>query len=89
MTNQALTVSMVDAAIDQDGSSAQALGDLLDKHGAWDWTDDSERDPSDRLAVVESSGAWWCVYRGTESDDAWRFASRDEAVSKLDALHDM
>ena len=75
-----MTKSAVDAAIDADDETvATALADLLDANGAWDWTDDAE----DRFSVVESSGAWWLVYRGTESDEALRFASRDEAMTAL------
>lgn len=77
-----LHASHVDAVldtVDEDDSPATALADLLDKRGEWDWSDDSDHDPSDRTAVVESSGAWWAVYRGTEADEAHRCASEDEA----------
>lgn len=89
-----LNNNAIDAALDAidedtDGASAEALADLLDKHGQWDWTDDAEHDPSDRLAVVESTGAYWVVYRGTEPDQAWRFATRAEADEKFAGLKDV
>lgn len=81
-----LRVSAVDAAIDMDGAGiANRLADLVDKHGAWDWSDEAEHDPSDRMAVIESSGAYWLVYRGTEDDSADRYASRDEAWDALES----
>jgi hypothetical protein len=91
-----IRAALVDAVLDdvdeddedEDKSTAHLLADLLDQHGAWDWDDGSEHAPSDRLAVVESSGAWWCVYRGTESDCAWRFASYEDANAVLrEMLH--
>ncbi len=84
-----IKVSMVDAlvdAIDEDadeGTTATALADLLDRHGEWDWCDDDAHDPYDRLAVVEGSGAAWCVYRGSEADSADRYASSDDAWARL------
>jgi len=71
----------VDAVLDtvDDEGVATALADLLDSEGAWDWSDDSDHDPSDRVAVIESSGAWWAAYRGTEADEARRCASEDAA----------
>jgi hypothetical protein len=78
---------MVDVALDriegEDESPATALADLLDRYGQWDWTDDSAHDPSDRFAVVESTGAWWLVYRGTEADAAWRHATRESAEANM------
>ncbi len=73
-----IRVALVDAALDlvgdddEDGTTATVLADLLDAHGEWDWSDGSAHCPSDRVAVVESSGAYWCVYRGVEPDRAWR-----------------
>jgi hypothetical protein len=64
-------------------SPAKALADMLDEQGDWDWADESEHVPCDRLAVVESSGAYWLVYRGTESDAATRYASAAEAYTAL------
>jgi hypothetical protein len=84
MTN--IKVTRVDAALDSvsdDENPAEVLADLLDHHGAWDWSDESEHDPSDRLAVLESSGAYWLVYRGTEDDEATRFASGAAAQQAL------
>lgn len=81
-----IRTSEVDAAIDSlddDTDPATALADLLDHYGEWDWTDGSEHDPSDRAAVLESSGAWWYVYRGTEPDRAVRCASSEEASALL------
>jgi hypothetical protein len=46
----------------------------------------AEHEPSDRFAVVESSGAWWLVYRGTESDTADDYASEGEAMSAYRAI---
>lgn len=83
-----ITTTQVDAALDtvpDDEDAAHALADLLDDAGEWDWSDGSEHDPSDRLAVLESSGAYWLVYRGTEGDSAYRYSTRDEA---WDALRD-
>jgi len=76
-----MRVDQVDAAIDSaadDTSVGTVLADLLDKHGAWDWSHDSNR-----YAAVESSGAWWLVYRGTAPDRAWRFSNQDEATDRL------
>jgi hypothetical protein len=88
-----IKVAQVDAVLDSvsdDESPAGALADLLDEKGDWDWSDDSEHDPSDRLAVLESSGAYWLVYRGAECDAATRFASYGEAQSALaDARHEV
>lgn len=84
----ALRVSDVDAAIDaldDDTNPGSTLADLLDDTGDWDWSDEAEHGPEDRLAVVESTGAWWLVYRGSEPDSADRHASADEAWA---ALHD-
>jgi hypothetical protein len=81
-----IKASQVDAILDtvsDDESPAEALADLLDEKGAWDWSDGSEHDPSDRLAVLESSGAYWLVYRGTEADEATRFATDSEAQAAL------
>ena len=69
--------------VDDDESPAEALCDALDESGAWDWTDNAEHDPSDRLAVLESSGACWLVYRGAGADKASRYASRAEAKAAL------
>ena len=77
-----ITCAQIDAALDTVGdedSPAGALADLLDRRGEWDWSDGAEQDPSDRVAIVESSGAWWAVYRGTEGDEASRCATREEA----------
>lgn len=79
-----ITITLVDAALDvldedEDGASAEALVTLLDEHGEWDWDDGSTHDPSDRIALVESSGAYWVVYAGTEPDQAWRFGLLDDA----------
>jgi hypothetical protein len=87
-----LTKSQIDAIIDstdEDESPATALADALDKAGAWDWTDDSDHDPSDRLAVIESTGAYWLVYRGSEGDEATRYATRDEADAEFDRKRSM
>lgn len=84
----AIKITQVDAVLDtvgDDESPAQALGDLLDEGGDWDWSDGSEHCPEDRLAVVESTGAYWLVYRGVESDEATRFATADEAHAALKA----
>lgn len=81
----------VDTVLDtvaDDESPATALADLLDRHGAWDWSDGSEHDPSDRTAVLESSGAFWCVYRGTEPDSASRCATLEEATVLLRAIQE-
>ncbi len=81
-----MRIPVVDAAIDMCDSEdaiAAALADLLDDEGAWDWSDGSEHDPSDRLAVVESSGAWWVVYRGTEADEVMRFGDGDRARAEM------
>ncbi len=91
-----ITTAKVDAALDSCTDEddevisdvGTALADLVEDHGAWDWSDESEHDPSDRAAVVESSGAWWCVYRGTEPDQAWRFAGEGEALARLEAIQD-
>lgn len=77
--------AQIDSVIDSndDDRIAQGLGDLLDATGEWDWSDGSDHDPSDRLAVLGSSGAWWLVYRGTEGDEATCFATEHEAQSAL------
>lgn len=78
--------TQVDAALDSvsdDDDPSKALGDLLDASGDWDWSDGAEHSPEDRLAVVESSGAYWLVYRGSESDEATRFSISDEAHAAL------
>ena len=82
-----ITVAMVDASlqlVDEDYSEANALADLLDEHGAWDWCEDSEHDPYERLAVLHSSGAYWAIYRGAEADDAERFETRSLAMRRYD-----
>jgi hypothetical protein len=81
-------VAQVDAildSVDDESNPGTVLADLIDKTGAWDWSDGSEHGPEDRLAVVESSGAWWLVYRGSEGDEAERFASEDDARKALKA----
>lgn len=82
-----LAIAQVDAVLDtaNEDETATALANLLDAKGAWDWSDNSDHDPSDRTAVVESSGAWWAVYRGTEADEAHRCASADVARA-IDAV---
>ncbi len=82
-----IKVATVDAVLDsvaEDESPATALADLLDRHGEWDWSDGSETDPHDRFGVVESSGAWWLLYRGTEPDECTRFAVEAEARQALE-----
>jgi len=75
-----VTIADVDAAIDADDAGiATRLADLLDKHGEWDW-----EDSWGTLAIVESSGAWWVVYRGTEPDQAWRHRFREAALANFD-----
>lgn len=84
-----ITIAMVDAVLETvDADPSAALADMLDKHGEWDWSDDGEHDPSERVAVVESSGAFWAVYRGSESDEAVRCATEDAARAKADAWID-
>ncbi len=81
-----IKATQVDAVLDMvadDASPATALGDLLDESGDWDWSSGAEHGPEDRLAVVESTGAYWLVYRGIESDEATRFATADEAHAAL------
>jgi hypothetical protein len=78
------TIDAILDTVDEDDSPAKALADYLDKRGAWDWSDGAEHEPSDRVAVVESSGAWWAVYRGTEGDEAVRCATEAEADTKAD-----
>jgi hypothetical protein len=79
-----LSRSAIDVVIDvSDDGIATRLANLLDEHGTWDWADDSDHDPSDRLAVLESSGAWWLVYRGTEADDATVYETWAEAWHAL------
>jgi len=83
---RALDRNAVDAILDQfdeDEDPSRALADLLDRRGAWDWSDGSEHEPSDRLAIIESTGAVWLVYRGTEPDSARRYGSRAEARAAL------
>ena len=77
-----IKVTQVDAvldSVDDDSNPGTALADLLDNSGDWDWSDEAEHGPEDRLAVVESTGAYWLVYRGSEGDTAERFASADAA----------
>jgi hypothetical protein len=82
-----IKTTKVDAVLDSvdggDFSVAVALADLLDECGEWDWSDDSEHDPCDRLAVLESTGAYWLVYRGSEPDEATRYESSDVAHAAL------
>jgi hypothetical protein len=81
-----IKITQVDAVLDSTGDDANpgtALADLLDASGDWDWSDGAEHGPEDRLAVVESSGAYWLVYRGSESDEAMRFATEQEAPAAL------
>lgn len=82
MTTATRFRSEIDAALDtvaEDDSPATALANLLDRRGEWDWSDDGEHDPSERVAVIESTGAWWVVYRGAEPDEARRYATESEA----------
>ncbi|HEY2510169.1 MAG TPA: hypothetical protein VGI39_04915 [Polyangiaceae bacterium] len=58
---------------------------MLDRKGDWDWSDDGEHEPSERVAVLESSGAWWAVYRGSADDDARRCDSKDAAIGVAQA----
>jgi hypothetical protein len=91
MFSYKIKTSEVDAILDtvsDDDTPAHALADLLDDKGDWDWSDDSEHDPCDRAALVESSGAYWCVYRGTEGDTAERFADENEARAALRKIRD-
>lgn len=78
-----ISTQKVDAILDtvgDDENPGTALADLLDKTGDWDWSDGAEHGPEDRLAVLESSGAYWLVYRGSEADNAERFG--DEALAR-------
>lgn len=82
---RASTVDAILDEVDDEESPAHALADLLDDRGEWDWSDGAEHEPSDRMAVLESSGAYWLVYRGTEGDTADRYASADEAMVQMRA----
>jgi len=86
MSSWKINTARVDAALDSasdDDNEGTVLADLLDENGDWDWSDDAEHGPEDRLAVVESSGAHWLVYRGSEGDTAERFATDAEATAAL------
>ena len=83
-----IKVAQVDAILDtvsDDENPGTALADMLDQSDDWDWSDEAEHGPEDRFAIVESSGAWWLVYRGSEDDEATRFATEQEAQSALSA----
>jgi hypothetical protein len=69
--------------LSDDGNEATAMADLLDASGAWDWSDEAEHGPEERLAVVERSGAHWLVYRGSEGDEATPFAAEADAKEAL------
>lgn len=88
-----LTVKAVDAVLDPvdddaaDGTCARLLVELLDEYGAWDEYDGGHPHyPDDRIAIVESTGAYWCVYAGTEGPRAWRYGSYDDAARQMDRL---
>lgn len=86
-----LSVDLVDAALDRidanlDGAewscaAGMVLAGLLDRSRGWRW-----RRGDQQLAVIESSGAYWCVVRGKWTAQAWRFRHADEAEDKLRAL---
>lgn len=79
-----LRISAIDAAIDALGdheSPAAALARLIDAADAWHW-----RRGFDRGAVVESSGAWWCVVVAGGTPASTRHATRNDAASRLDAV---
>ena len=64
MTSQSvkITTRMVDAALDtvgEDDSPAEALVSLVDDNGDWDYADEDSDYP--RVAILESSGAFWAV----------------------------
>lgn len=84
------SINEIDTAINQ---SAEGIGYrlavLIDDHGWWDWSDGSEHSPSERLAVVQSSDAWWCVYAGVEPADATRHASESDAKRAMAKLRSM
>lgn len=89
--NKMLTLNQVDAVLDRASQDdpddiAAALGDLLDRHAAWTWTDDAPAEPQECLALVESSGAYWVVYRGASPDSAEAFGLRDKAEDRFDEL---
>jgi hypothetical protein len=82
-----ITQAMVDEAlqsVDEEYSEANALANLLDQHGDWDWCEDSEHDPYDRLAIVQSRGSYWVVYRGSEPDEAERFEKKSQAKHRFE-----
>lgn len=82
----ALVASMVDAVLDQlgeDEDPGDALATLLDQRGQWDWSSEDEHGPEERVAVIESSGAWWAVYAGADPAEAIRCASGEEATARV------
>ena len=64
-------------------TEATTIASELDRAGAWDWTDGSEHDPSDRYAVVERGDVWLLVYAGTEGAEVWEHNSKTSAAAHL------
>lgn len=87
-----VTIEQVDAAldaIDDDSGVGRALADLITRHGEWDYgTAEAEGMTPELFAVVESSGAWWAVNRGSEGDWAIAFARYDDAHAQIDAWNE-
>lgn len=83
-----ITRDMVDEAlqwVDEECSEANVLANLLDQHGDWDWCEDSEHDPYERLAIVQSKDSYWVVYRGSEPDEAERFEKKSQAKHRFES----
>ncbi len=80
--------ALIDLHDDDKGALATAFADALDSDadGAWDVAADPEYGPRDRAAIVESSGAYWLVYRGTEPDSVTRFGDERDARAALAGL---
>ncbi len=71
--------------------AAKALADKLDREGAWQWTDGSEHEPSDRFGIMTvrrlgSSRLFAMVYRGTEPDEVTLFETIGKARDRMKEL---
>jgi hypothetical protein len=79
----------VDAVLDQlgdDDSVAQPLVDLLDAEDAWHWH--GGRRMTDRGAIVEATGAFYCVTSIDGQASATRHATFANADREMDAIHE-
>lgn len=79
-----IPVAVVDAAIDalrDEDPVTQALIRLLRDHGAWEYETDGFA-----CAVVESTGAYWCVVRHSDGSCSTRHATYLDAEQRMRAI---